>query len=113
MLLRRTNSQGMGAEWQWRRSCPEISNSSPQSVSSQESLRARGRNVSEWEMLPRPRILVCRPQEGTGRKKPETRRSPCHSDPGAERQTVVEKKKEYPHLSHRQISGYLRHDGYG
>lgn len=30
----------------------------------------------------------------------------------AEREVVTEKKKTYPHLSHRQISGYLRHDGY-
>ena len=30
----------------------------------------------------------------------------------AEREAVIEKKKRYPHLSHRQISGYLRHDGY-
>jgi len=30
----------------------------------------------------------------------------------AEREAVIEKKKQWPHLSHRQISGYLRHDGY-
>jgi len=30
----------------------------------------------------------------------------------AEREAIIEKKKQCPHLSHRQISGYLRHDGY-
>ena len=30
----------------------------------------------------------------------------------AERKAVIEKKKQCPYLSHRQISGYLRHDGY-
>ena len=30
----------------------------------------------------------------------------------AERKAVIEKKKQNPHLSHRKISGYLRHDGY-
>jgi len=30
----------------------------------------------------------------------------------AERQAIIEKKKQCPHLSHRKISGYLRHAGY-
>jgi putative transposase len=30
----------------------------------------------------------------------------------SEKQAVVEKKRAEPHLSHRKISGYLRHDGY-
>ena len=29
-----------------------------------------------------------------------------------ERQAVIEKKKRYPHLSHRKLSGYLRQEGY-
>ena len=30
----------------------------------------------------------------------------------AERQAIIEKKKRYPYLSHRKISGYLRYEGY-
>ena len=30
----------------------------------------------------------------------------------AEMQAVIEKKKRHPHLSHRKISGYLRHEGH-
>lgn len=30
----------------------------------------------------------------------------------AERQAVIKKKKRHPHLSHRKISGYLRHEGH-
>lgn len=29
-----------------------------------------------------------------------------------EKQAVIDKKKAEPHMSHRKISGYLRHDGY-
>jgi hypothetical protein len=35
-----------------------------------------------------------------------------HRLTGCEREAVVSKKKTAPHLSHRQISGYLRHEGF-
>jgi len=44
--------------------------------------------------------------------KSSTRKPSVLSLTEGEKQAVIEKKKEQPHLSHRKISGYLRHDGY-
>nr|HID57612.1 hypothetical protein [Desulfobacterales bacterium] len=39
-------------------------------------------------------------------------KSICAGLRGAEKQALIEKKKRYSHSSHRQISGYLAHEGY-
>lgn len=47
-----------------------------------------------------------------------SKHKPCGKKPSvlrlteAERQAVIEKKKQCPYLSHRKISGYLHYDGY-
>jgi len=46
------------------------------------------------------------------RKDPVARKPSVLRLTRAEVEAVIEKKKEHPHLSHRKISGYLRHEGY-
>ncbi|MBW1677144.1 MAG: helix-turn-helix domain-containing protein [Deltaproteobacteria bacterium] len=43
-------------------------------------------------------------------REPAARRPSVLRLTEAERQAVIEKKKRHPHLSHRKISGYLRHE---
>ena len=180
-----SNSQRMGIERQWDRGCPQVPDSSPYSVSLEESPGTRGRDFPQWQTS-----AIRSQDKRTGRRESQIEGSPCHSDSGtdvvkkkdelgltgrwkgatysgiqrqriieeverlkacgvsktvalrslgvcrstyygwlkareisarkpsvlrlteAEKQAVIEKKKKYPHLSHRQISGYLRHEGY-
>jgi len=180
-----SDSQRVGTERQWDRGCPQVPDSSPYSVSLEESPGARGRDFPQWQTS-----AIRSQDKGTGRRESQIEGSPCHSDSGtdvvkkkdelgltgrrkgatysgiqrqriieeverlkacgvsktvalrslgvcrstyygwlkareisarkpsvlrlteAEKQAVIEKKKKYPHLSHRQISGYLRHEGY-
>jgi len=69
--------QGMGAKWQRDRNCPRIQDSSPHSISLEESFRARGRDVFKRETA-----QSGSQDKGAGRGKPQIERSPCHSDPG-------------------------------
>jgi len=57
---------------------------------------------------------VCRSTyyEWLKRREPVARKPSVLRLTEAEVGAVIEKKKEHPHLSHRKISGYLRHEGY-
>ena len=74
-----SSTQGMGAQWQWDRDCPQVSNSSPHPISLAEGPGARSRGLSEREAAPGG----CQ-GKGVGRGEPEIEGSPCHSDPGAD-----------------------------
>ena len=81
-----SNSQRMGTQWQRDRDCSQVPDSSPHSVSVAQGTGARRRDVSERKTPPR------RSQDKrAGRRKPQTKRSTCHSDPGVD---VAKKKDE-------------------
>ena len=46
------NIEGMGAQWQRDRGCPQVSDSSPHSVLMEESTGTSGGDVSEWKTPP-------------------------------------------------------------
>jgi len=88
-----SDSEGMGTERKWGGSCSQVSDSSSYPVSVEKGTGARGRDLFEWQE-----------EEGRSQDKgvrggePETKRSPCHPDPGVD----VAKKKDELGLSNRR-----------
>jgi len=67
-----SDSQGIGAKWQWGGDCSQVSDSSPHSVSVEEDLGAKGGDVFEREEA------QGRSQDkGIGRREPHIEGSSC------------------------------------
>ena len=93
-----SNSEGVGTQWQWGRGCQKISDSSSYPVSMEKGTGAGGRDIFKWQ------AAQSRSQDkGAGRRKQETKRSSCHSNPGAD---VIKKKDELGLVNRNKGSTY-------
>jgi len=88
-----SDSEGMGTKRKWGGSCSQVSDSSSYPVSVEKGTGARSKDLFE-----RQEKEGRSQDKGAGRGEPETKRSPCHPDPGVD----VAKKKDELGLSNRR-----------